>query len=335
MLWTIEHVLNTESRLMQLTGDAYNAALQSLWWNRIMTERPGEGAKQVFEWLISQADIYPLNSTGDGLQYDDLVTQDHSVLHKDFGTALKISRNQFMDDAFGFAGQWFTQIGSRMALDPQYHCIDLIVNGETNKAYDGLAFYAKNHPVDPQAGTGGPAGAFDNLIDDLNDIDPTFSNATPPDLFHSDAAKYLVAAIAYIKSIKMPSHKTRKPRTRHLRPNILRVPPQAEKVAIELTSADFIGATQNVIKQYQLEVLVVDELASTPKHWWLDCLAGETPGLLPFVRFERDPYALNSYTGMTQAQLNRENKLEWILRGRYGHMYGHPYQSFLFKGAGP
>lgn len=45
----------------------------------------------------------------------------------------------------------------------------------------------------------------------------------------------------------------------------------------------------------------------------------------------RRPYAMTSYDGLTQAELNRLNALEWQIRGRYAHTYGHPYQMVKFK----
>lgn len=321
MLWTVKHVLNTEARLTKLQADAYALALRNVWYDRLLTERPGEGARQIFEWLLTTAQIYKLDE-GKGLRFDDLVTQATEVTHDDYGVGLEVTRNQWEDDAFGFAGDWAKQIGSAMALDPQYALITLMLNAETTgKAYDGLSFYSKAHPTNPYVGTSG--GTFDNLVDDMNDIDSSLPNPTTPTL----NAANLVSAIAYIKSLKMPNGKNR-----NLRPAILRVPPQLEKTGIELTSAAFIGATENVIRNYQLDTLVVNELSVEPKNWYLDCIEGETPDLLPFVRFNRMPFEMTSYNGMTQAELSRKFKLEWHVRGRFGHLYGHPYQSFKFKG---
>ena len=317
-LWTIDHVINTETRFAKLQADAYAQALKNVWYDKILSIRPGEGKKQIVEWLLTTADLYNLGGSN-AIRFDDLVTKSAEVTHDNFGAGLKIDRNQWEDDAFGFAGEWSRQMGSRMALDPQYAVIDLIKNGETALGYDGVAFYSKGHYVNPYTASG---DQFDNLVDDMNDIDSSFTNATNPVL----SSAHLVAAIAYIKSQKMPNG-----RNRNLRPNLLRVPPQLEKAAIELTSAVFIGATENVIRNYQLEVLVVNELADAPKSWYLDCLVGETPDLLPFVRFERQAFEMTSYNGMTQAELSRQNALEWHVRGRFGHMYGHPYQSFKFK----
>lgn len=318
MLWTVNHVLNTESEFEKLAANSYALALQNVWYDKVMCERPGKGAKQEFEFLLTTADIYRLNSKGDGLRFDDLVTQAHSVTHEDCGAALEITRNQFEDDAFGFSGDWMQQMGSRMALDPQYEAVRMIQNGETLLGYDGLAFYSKLHPVNPFDSS---RGTYPNLVDDMNDIDSTIANATAPDL----SVANLAAAIAHIKSMKMPNGKNR-----NLVPKTLRVGPKLEKRAREITSAGFIGATENVIRQYQLELLIVNEI--TGYEWDLDCTVGETPGLLPFVRFVRRAYEMTSYNGMTQVTLGRSNKLEWQIRGRYGYMYGHPYQSYRFKG---
>jgi phage major head subunit gpT-like protein len=318
MLWTINHVLNTEARLQKLAADAYKLAAENVWWDMIMSQRPGDGAKQEIEWLLTTADIYRLNSKGDGIRFDDLVTQAHSVTHEDFGTGLNITRNQWEDDAFGFAGDWARQIGSRMSLDPQYEAINMILNGETQNGYDGQPFYSIEHPVNPYKDS---VGTYDTLITDVVQLDSSLGSADP-DL----TAANLVLGVAYIKTIKMPNG-----RNRNLRPKILRVAPALEKTALELTSAAFIGATENVIRKYQLEVLVVNELADEPQSWYLDCVVGETPDLLPFVRFERRSYEMTSFNGMTQAELARRNELEWQLRGRYGYMYGHPYQSYKFK----
>lgn len=319
-LWLIDHVLTAEARFAKLQSDAYAQALKNVYYDKILSVRPGEGKSQVIEWLLTTAQIYNLGPENN-LRFDDLVTQSAEVVHENFGTGLRILRNQWEDDAFSFAGDWARGAGSAMALDPQYALIKMIQDGETAKGYDGQAFYSKGHPINPyNAGV----GTFDNLVDDMNDIDTSFSNATSPVL----NATHLVAAIAYIKSQKMPNGKAR-----NLRPNLLRVPPQLEKTAIELTSAAFIGATENVVRAYQLDVLVVNELADQPKAWYLDCFVGETPELLPFVRFERQPFELTSYNGMTQAELSRKNELEWHVRGRFGHLYGHPYQSYKFKPA--
>lgn len=331
MLWTVNHVLNTQARLTKLFSDGYITVIKSgTTYQEIMSERPGEGAKQDFEWLLEQAEIYRLNSEGDGIRYDDMITQAHSVTHEDFGAGVPIKRNQFEDDAFGFAGDRMKSLGSRMALDPEYECIRMQLQGESLKSYDNQAFYSKGHPVNPQKLS---VGSYDNLIDDMNDIDSSYLNNTKPDLLATDAMAYLMAIYAYIRAIKMPNWTAALPKSRRLKPKFLRVPPGLTKRAIELTSADFIGATENVVKRFQLEVIEVPELAVEPKSWYIDCEQGETPDLRPFVRFIRRQYELSQYTHLTQADLNEMNEIKWILRGRYGYMYGHPYQSFKMKGA--
>lgn len=318
MLFTQAHVMNTETRLQKLLANAYALASKNIWWQKVMSERPGDGKRQDIEFLLTTADIYRLNSKGDGIQYDDMITQAHSVTHEDFGAGLTITKNQFDDESFGFAGDWMLQMGARMAMDPQYEAIRMMLQGEVLKGYDGQPFYSKLHKVHPLDAS---KGTYDTLITDMNAIDSGLPSVTLPTLTVTN----LASADAYIRSLTMPNGKNR-----NLAPAILRHGPLLKKAALEITSASFIGATDNVMTKYAIEPLVVNELPGYD--WYLDCTVGETPDLLPFVRFNRRAYEMTSYNGMTTAELGRRNELEWQVRGRYGYMYGHPYQSYKFKG---
>jgi phage major head subunit gpT-like protein len=315
MLWTVNHVLSTEDRLEKLQSDAYALALRNAWWDRLVTVRPGTGKRQVFEWLLTTAQIYDLNPGS--MRFDDLVTQAHELVHADRGAGLKISRNQWEDDEMAFAADWAKQIGGASALDPQYAAISLIQAGTSGLAYDGEPFFDAAHPINPFDAA---IGTYRNLV--TNDSQMGGSAATP-----NLSATSLTLAVAHMKSFKMPNGKNR-----NLKPSLLVVPPQLEKTALELTSAGFIGATENVMRNYRIDVIVVNEFANEPTDWYLAAEEGETSGLLPIVRSERRPYALTSYDGISQAELNRLNELQWHLRGRYGHTYGHPYQMLRVEG---
>lgn len=252
------------------------------------------------------------------MRFDDLVTQAHEVEHNDRGAGLKISRNQWEDDEFAFAGDWAAQIGGAMAMDPQYAAVELLLAGKTAKAYDGKPFFAPDHPINPFVPS---LGSYRNLVTDLAQIGGT---SGAPKL--SDES--LTLGVAHMKTFKMPNG-----HNRNVKPVVLVVSPKNEKLALELTSAGFIGATENVLRQFRIEPIVINELGQSDE-WGLAAIDGETPGLLPFVRSERRAYAMTSYDGISQAELNRLNELEWHVRGRYGHTYGHPYQMTWF-GAAP
>jgi phage major head subunit gpT-like protein len=313
MLWTTGHVLSTEDRLEKRVANAYAQALKNAWWDRLMGVRPGKGKRDVFEWLLTTAQIYDLPKGT--IVYDDLLTQSHEIIHKPRGAGLKIDRDQWEDDEFEFAQDWSSHIGGATALDPQYAVIDLISGGETQKGYDGKAFYAADHPVhpfDPSKGT------YRTLVTQLDQMGGTGSGA--PAL----TVESFALGVAHMKKFVMPNGKNR-----NVKPGLIVTGPALEKEALEITSAGFIGATENILRNYRIEPLVINEI--TDKSWFLAAAEGETPGLLPFIRSERRAYAMTSYDGLTQAELNRMNYLEWQLRGRYGHTYGHPYQMVKFK----
>lgn len=313
MLWTVSHVLTTEDRLEKLTSNAYAQALKNAWWDKLIGVRAGKGKRDVMEWLLTTAQIHDLPKGT--MRYDDLVTQAHEVTHKPRGAGLKIDRDQWEDDEFGFAQDWAAQIGGASAMDPQYAALDLIQAGETGKSYDGVAFFSDSHPVNPFDSS---KGTYDNLI---TDADQMGGASGAPAL---NATNFKLG-VAHMKKFKMPNG-----RNRNIKPGLLVVGPELEGTALELTSAGFIGATENILTQYRIEPLVINDLGD-PNDWFLCAQDGETPGMLPFVRSERRPYAMTSYDGLTQAELNRMNFLEWQLRGRYGHTYGHPYQMVKFK----
>lgn len=313
MRWATEHVITTEDRFEKLASNAYAAALKDAWWDKLMSVRPGKGRKQIFEWLLTTAQIFDLPRGT--MIYDKLVTQTHEIVHGDRGAGLRITRNQWKDDDFQFAADWMAQMGAAMALDPQYAAIELLKNAEVNKAYDGKPFFAADHPVNPFDDS---KGSYRNLVTAM----PQIGGSGDPLLTKENFA----LAVAHMKTHKLPNG-----RNRNIHVTDLVVPPTLEKEALEITAAGFIEATENVLRQYRVEVLVINDLADAPKDWMLVAREGETPDLKPLIRSEREPYSMTSYDGMTQVELNRLRELEWHVEGRVGNTYGHPYQMLKMK----
>lgn len=314
MLWIVEYVLTTEDRLAKQMNNDYVAAAQNAWWDKLMTERPGTGRKEIIEWLLTTAEIEDLPKGQ--MIYDDLVTQAYEATARDRGKGFKISRNDWEDDEFKLAAEWAGQMGAAMALDPQYLAIDLLLGGEVLKGYDKLPYYDKNHKVNPYDDS---KGVYPNLVTDIADIGGAASG--PPELTPENFA----LGVALMKSFKMPNGKNR-----NQRPKYLVTSPQNEKKALEVTGAKFIDATDNVLTTYQVEPLIINELSVEPKSWMLAAENGGT-NQKPLICINRKEYEMNSYTGMTQAELNRANELEWQVRGRKTAVFGHPFQMVKFK----
>lgn len=315
MLWTAKHVISFEDRLRSITNDDYQGALRRVWWPLLMGQRTSTGKRELIEWLLTTAKIVDLPQ-GE-MHFEDLVTQTHEATNVPRGTGLKIDRDKWNDDDAKFAAQWASQAGAEMALSPQYLGIDLILGGETQKSYDGQNYFDEDHPVNPFDDS---KGTYRNLITDVAQIDPTLPS-TDPVLTEDNFA----LGVSHIKTFVMPNG-----RNRELEPFLLGVPPQLEKKARTVTGAKYISATDNVLSDYHIEPLVMNQFSVEPQNWYLFCRMGGELGL-PFVWQVREDYGLSSYDGVTDAELSRMNELEWHVRGRNVAFYGHPFLAVKFK----
>ncbi|MCC6557186.1 MAG: Mu-like prophage major head subunit gpT family protein [Polyangiaceae bacterium] len=315
MLWTAKHVIGFEDRLKSIVNDDYQNALRRVWWPQVMGTRPSSGKREIIEWLLTTAQIVDLPK-GE-MQFDDLVTQTHEAVNVPRGGGLRLDRDHWEDDEAKFAAQWAAQMGSEMALSPQYECVGLFVGGEQQKAYDGRPFFAEDHPVNPFDDS---KGTYRNLVTDVSQMDPTLP-ALPVDL----SPETFALGVAHMKTFVMPNG-----RNRDLQPVLLAAPPQLESKARTVTGAKYISATDNVLTDYHVEPLIINQLSFEPRSWYLLAQQGGELGM-PFMWQERTAYGMTSYTGLTDAELSRMNKLEWHVRGRNVAYYGHPYLAIKFK----
>lgn len=313
MLWTIDHVLTSEDRFVRLMNNDYEIAAANAWYDKLMSERPATGRREIIEWLLTTAEIEDLPKGQ--MLYEDLVTQAHEAVPRPRGKGLQVSRDQWEDDDFKYAADWAAQMGVAMALDPQYLAIELLLGGEALKAYDNLTYFHKQHKVNPFDDS---KGTYPNLVTDAAEMGGA---AGDPEL----TAENFALGVALMKSFTMPNGKNR-----NLRPKYLVTSPKNEKKAIEITGARFIDATDNVLTSYKVEPLIINELSAEPWSWMLAADNGGS-NQKPLIHVVRKEYEMTSYNGMTQAELGRKNGLEWQVRGRKTAVFGHPFQMIKFK----
>lgn len=315
-------VRTLEDRFVKIYNNDYQLALKNAWWDQLATLKPSEGSKSVYQFLLSSFDLAPLD---DGeMVYSNLLSQAFSATNQDRGGGLRIKRNQLEDDEFQFAADWMGQAGAAQALAPQYLLVPAVVNGTvtvpgliyggtTQNGYDGVPFFSASHPVNP---FNVALGLYPNL----------YTGST----YALSITSYAVGE-AKMRGMVMPNG-----RNRNLKPKWLVVPPTLRKTALEITGARFVtapgagGPTENVFISDGVGVIVVNELDIEPDVWYLVADGGS--GIGPFIYQLRKAYEMTSYTGMTQAELNRQNVFEWQIRGRDVATYGHPYQMIRFVG---
>jgi phage major head subunit gpT-like protein len=296
-------------------SNAWARTMAGQWWKSVAITNPSSALEEIYEWMLETAQIRSTGSKGKELDFEDLVAISHSITNENFGTGLKIDRNSFEDNRYDRAAKWAADVGEAAGYWPQRKIVELIQAGTTKKGYDGVNFFSSSHPVNPYDDT---LGTYANLF-------------TGKPLTAANVA----SVVASILAIKHPGDAPR-----YLKPRLLLVDPSNQLTAQTVTDAELIsdpvsGATNpaavtNIIKRKYAfgEPIVVPEFANEAGVWYVGCEANEDALQGAFIYQERKPFELTSYTGMTQAELDRINEFEWHLRGRNTTAYGHPYLFF-------
>lgn len=306
MLFNPSNVLTVQDQLIKLQNDEYSVAQLERWDSKIFAQRTSGGAKDIFNWYLqtSKIDELPFNS----MLFDDLASVAFTVENKDFGKGLRLSANQFKDDQLEGAASWSKGMGFHMAIFPQIQAASLLQNGTSRKGWDGVNFFSASHPVNPFDAA---VGTYSNLV-----------TTTPL------TAASLASVVAGLEVFKLPNGDYRRLKATHLLH-----PPQLKLAAQTATKARFItnavgaaaATTENVVTDYNITPISAPELSGEADVWYVIAQEGGTFGK-PLVEQVREDFAMTDYTGITQAQLNRDNMVEWHVRGRRAYAYGNPFQ---------
>lgn len=347
---TPEFLFSFEDNMRQITENEYARLSANVWWSKFMKTMPSSNNKEIVAWLISTAQIETIDKMGGHQFFEDLVTKYTTYENGFAGAGFKLQRRQMEDNdggGFDFAAKWSGDIGAQMAYWPQKQLVKLMKEGHLTTAsaglaYDGKAFFAADHLVNP---ANAAAGTFANLftgaasgvqpgalpIDDSVSVDVALTN--------------LSKAIASIKSIKMANGVD----PRYLRPTCIVAPPRMQQRVAQLTNAKFIaqaatgGAGSADVEAFissmgLVQPVIADEFAGFENDttWFLATEEMSSSQLGAFLYIDRKPFQVTYYTGNgagtgVDAVLDRADELEWHVKGRNGIGYGHPYSFFKIK----
>lgn len=298
-------------------SNAWARTLNKLWYQQITLVQPSSSLEELYEWMLETAQIVSTGSKGTELTFEDIVAVSWRIKNENAGHALKLNRTEFEDNRYDRAAKWAADAGSGGAYWPQRQATQLIMDGTTKLCFDGKAFFSDEHPVNP----------FDDSAGDYKNI----FTGKPLN------AANLAEVIAYITSIRGPNDAPR-----YLEPSLLMVDPSnrltanvllgAESFTDPTNTAEGAAATNMIKASYGLGVpLVVPEFSAEPGVWYIGVQANQDAFEGAIVYQERKAFELNSYTGMTQAELDRVNDFEWHNRGRNVAAYGLPYMLFRIE----
>jgi phage major head subunit gpT-like protein len=343
---TPQYLTDLESRMRLISNTEYNRLVAKLWYSSITKHMPSTGKRERLIWLLDTAKIQYVNRLGGEVEFEDLLSNTFEFENKAATGGFELNRFQLEDHDGGgvqLATQWSRQIGVYAAYWPQKQVGTALRLGgaATSLGYDLLPFFSTAHPVNPfdsSAGvyandfTGAASGAYPGAcpIDASVPLDTAFNN--------------LQKVFTYIRSLKMPNGED----PRMLRAAGLIVPPALSMRAQQLTNAKLIaqaagggGAAsadvEAVVRNWGIgQPIEADELGAgmpsgsdTSFYVVAEQLAGDEMGAI--IYSDREPFQIVFNGEMTDAQLARANKLQWLTRGRNTVQYGHPYLLFRVR----
>lgn len=342
---TPQFLFDLETRMQVVSAAEFQRLTAQLRWSMIAKSMTSQSARERLIWMLDTAGIQYEDRLGGGVEFEELISNTFEFENKTATGGMELNVNKFTDlDGGGvnLAAEWSRQISAKAAYWPEQQVWAAVCAGDQTgfTTYDGKKFFDTAHPLNPfdssvgtfnNVFTGGASGAYPGAcpIDASVTLDQAFIN--------------LQKVITYIRQIKMADGVTpRKLRARHLF-----VPPALTMRAQQLTNAKFIaqaatggaGAAdvEAVINNWGIgQPVEIDELGAamtngsdTSYYIGVEQLTSDPIGALVYC--EREPFSIVYNTGMTDAQLQRANKLQWTTRGRNKVVYGHPYLLFKVK----
>lgn len=343
---TQSYLFSVEQRMQLVSEQQYQRLIANLWYRKMSREVPMNGKSLRFQWLMDTAGIQYVDRIGGGVEFEELMLNSFEFTAKAATAGFELNRAQFEDvDGGGvdLAAEWARQQGAYAAYWPQKQ-IALAVNAgtqSTSLAYDGQVFFSTAHPVNPfQTSLGTYSNLFTGSVSGLYPgacpIDST--NATTVDAAFNNFQR----ALAYINGgLLMPNGVD----PRNLRAATIFAPPALSMRLQQLTNSKYIAQAaasgggsadvENVIRNWGVgEPVICPELGSpflngsdTSYYIGVESMASDALGAILYGN--REPFQVVYNSGMTDADLQRANTLQWSIRGRNTTSYGHPY--LLFK----
>jgi phage major head subunit gpT-like protein len=240
---------------------AYQGAYDTTptWYDKLATSIPSSSKSNTYGWVEKIGNLREWLGPRVAL---NLTSHEYIIKNKAFEMTVEVDRDDIEDDNLGlYTGMIMPELGEATRKHPDRLIADLLADNPD--AYDGTAFFATTgHSL----GTHAYANSYNLALsaDNFNTVWATMASIVGED-----------------------------GRPLGLQGNLLVVPPQLKKAALEIMNATMTAhvfgsntaaaAADNVLKGWA-EVLVIPELASNPNRWYV---LDSSRRIRPFVYQER------------------------------------------------
>lgn len=352
MAITPQFLHDLESRMQSIMETEYDRLLTDQWWERVARTRPSVSKKEQLIWLLDTAMIRRLEPGS--MQFEDLVATMVEFENLFAGAGMMLTKEQLEDlhngtpggEGLELAGAWSRQIAAQAAYWPQNMVADAIRKGEDadSLTYDGKPFFALDHFVN---GVDDEDGEYANLLNatSLGSLAPIHGPESGAGSVSLDVAfQNLQRVFAYMAEIKMPNGRD----PRKLRPVGIMGPPSMSARLQQLTNAKMIAQTalsgaggadvEAIIRNWGIgQPIQADELAAAfggaNRDYYVIAAGVDRSEVGALTYVNREAFNVIFHGPMTDAELARVRKFQWLTGGRNVVGYGHPYLLFKVKGA--
>jgi hypothetical protein len=331
---TPEFLFDLESNMRLVTSREYERLLKKLWWRTICKEIPSGAKKERISWLLDSAKISRTTRSGGQVKFEDIVSRTTEYENENAAAGLKLKKEQLEDldgNGVDLAAHWSRQMGAYAAYWPQKMLAKAIRDNGTT--YDGKAFFATDHPVNPFRTS---YGGYSNKVTDCP-IDTSVSVDT--------AVENVAKVIAHAAGYKMPNGED----PRSLQVAGLIVPPKLTARAQQITNAKYIaqdsasaggsGDIEAVVRNFGLgQPIVAPELGAafggSDTTYYIAMEEITSNELGAFVYVNREPFGVIYHGPQTDAQLARLREFQWTTEGRNTIGLGHSFLLIKCQTAG-
>lgn len=203
---------------------------------RLATEVPSTSRQEEYKWL---GRVPRMREWLGERVIQNLSAYSYTIKNLDWEATVAVDRNDVEDDAVGIYTPMVRALADAAATHPDELVFDLLAGGFTNVSYDGRPFFDTAHT----AGSG-----------------PAQSNKSTAVLSATSYATARAAMMSLVDENGKPLNVV---------PDLLVVPPQLEKAALEILRADLdVNGSSNIYKD-SVDLVVAPYLAGHPTAWYL------------------------------------------------------------------
>lgn len=330
MKLTPDLLVSFETEMKAIQTSSWERVVKELIWDRVMKKVDAKTKRQILVWLLEGGRIYP-EGDGGNKRFDDMVAKQTVIENQHAGAALELTRDEIEFNqmakqpevgALDYARKWATDTAAASTYYPQQKLFELLNNGHVWQGYDGVPFWSKFHPVNPNGGS----LTYPNIIENVPIAVPSGAD------LHNQVLQARInigKAMGAIRKQRMLNNVPRR-----LVPRTIMVQSDYVDIATMAIKAGIISQVSNTAPDDRNEVVVIaaPELDDRPDGEYVilvDDVLDDEMGA--FIWTEPRPFETRFYGILDDAALSRMELFQWHHDGVNMASYGHPYLAYLCK----